>query len=144
MKKMSFSSPEMAEYAFYRAFEVADLETMMEVWENSEVIVCIHPLGPRLQGLVQVRESWRQIFGSGAQLQFRIGGIHSFTQGELAVRIVYENISVFNTGADEQPTQPVIATNIYRYSSAGWRMILHHASPGLTPASGERVPDRVH
>lgn len=138
-------TPEAAEYAFYSAFESADPDAMMAVWETSEAIVCIHPLGPPLQGCAQIRESWRQIFGSGTRLRFRLSGIRSVVQEGLAIRIVYEHITVL--GAEEQPAQPVIATNVYRRTPYGWRMILHHASPAPT-AMTEQPPDhqprRVH
>jgi ketosteroid isomerase-like protein len=143
MKAPSFPTPEAAEYAFYSALESADLNAMMAVWEASEAIVCIHPLGPRLQGTVQVRESWRRILRSGIRLRFRISGVHSLSQGDLVVRIVYENITVL--GAEEQPAQPLIATNIYRRTRAGWRMVLHHTSPGPAGDDEPASPlERVH
>jgi len=119
---------EAAEAAFYQALEAADLEAMMAVWEASQEIVCIHPMGPRLCGVRAVRESWARIFGSGTRLRFRLSEIHSLGSGELWTRVVFENITVVD--ADEQPAQPVIATNIYRRSERGWQMVLHHASPG--------------
>jgi len=129
---MSFPTPETAEFAFYAALETGDLDAMMAVWEGGEHIVCIHPMGPRLQGVAQLRESWRQIFSSGVKLRFHISGAHSVIQDDLAIRVVYEHITVL--GVEEQPAQPVIATNVYRRTVGGWRLILHHASPG--PASG--------
>ncbi len=143
MKKPFFTNPEAAEYAFYVAIEGADLEAMMTVWEPSETIVCIHPLGPRLQGPQQIRASWRQILNSGVRLRFRIEGVQGLMQGDLAVRIVYEHITVL--GTDEQPAQPVIATNIYRRTPVGWHIILHHASPGpAITVSHDSLPERLH
>lgn len=143
MKSPSFPTPEATESAFYNALERADLAAMMAVWEDSEAIVCIHPLGPRLQGTVQIRENWRRIFNSGVRLRFRISGVHRLMQGDWAIHIIYENITVL--GAEEQPAQPIIATNIYRRTPEGWRMVLHHASPGPAMDSRrERQPGRVH
>jgi ketosteroid isomerase-like protein len=33
---------------------------------SNDDIVCVHPQGPRLVGFEAVRESWIQIFASGA------------------------------------------------------------------------------
>lgn len=131
-----FATPESAEYAFYSAIEGIDLEAMMAVWEPSATIICIHPMGPRLQGTHQVRESWQRIFSSGVRLRFRIDGVHNMCQSDLAVRTVYEYITVL--GAEEQPVQPIIATNIYRYHARSWRMVVHHASPGPSMGASQR------
>ena len=125
----TYHDPEAAESAFYRAIEDADIETMMSVWDASDDIACIHPLGSRLNGIEQIRQSWRQMFASGTRLRFRISAVRTISDGSLlSVRLVHENITVL--GVDEQPTQPIIATNIYRKGLQGWRLILHHASPG--------------
>ncbi|HXZ95937.1 MAG TPA: nuclear transport factor 2 family protein, partial [Burkholderiales bacterium] len=60
MKTSIFPTPQDAEAAFYEAFESADLDAMMAVWAEDEEVVCVHPSGPRLTGIAQVRESWRQ------------------------------------------------------------------------------------
>jgi ketosteroid isomerase-like protein len=143
MTNPSFSSSFAAENAFYSAIEHVDLDAMMAVWEDSETVTCIHPLGPRLLGRSQIQRSWRQIFHSGTRLQFQLEGIHRVQHGDLAVHVVYENITVL--GNEEQPAQPIIATNIYHLTPQGWRMIVHHASPG--PAQGEskrRSSERLH
>ena len=132
--KPEHSSPEAAEQAFYEAFAQADLEAMMSVWDASDDIVCIHPLGPRLQGQAIIRQSWQQIFNAESALQFKISALHSIGGDDLAVRLVYEHVTVRN--ATEQPAQPIIATNIYRNGPRGWRMVLHHASPGPAQPSG--------
>ena len=31
----------------------------------------------------------------------------------------------------------VLATNAYQKTESGWRIILHHASPGFGPSAGE-------
>jgi ketosteroid isomerase-like protein len=49
--------------------------------------------------------------------------------GDLAMHVVHEQLAV--RGEDDQQP-PVVATNIYRQTPAGWRMILHHASPTPT------------
>ena len=138
MKTPTFLTPYAAETAFYEAFEKTDLGAMMAVWEANETIVCVHPLGPRLQGLIPVRESWRQIFTAGTRLRFHISDVHSLFEEHLAVHVVFENITVL--GAEEQPAQPIIATNIYRRHGESWHMIVHHASPGSAGSSQRSQP----
>ncbi len=144
MKLAHFATPEEAESAFYHALERADLDAMMAVWEDSEAVVCIHPMGPRLQGAVQIRDAWRRIFSSGSRLRFQVGGIRSLIQADLAIRLVYEHITVLDT--EEQPAQPIVATNIYRRTGSGWRMLLHHAFPGpaVPPGGRDRRLERMH
>jgi len=127
MTNPCFTTPSAAESAFYAAFEAANVDAMMLVWEDSELITCIHPLGAPLQGPAQLRASWQQIFAAGTRLHFRISTINTVAQNDLAIHVVYENITVVN--ATEQPRQPIIATNIYSRKPEGWRMISHHASP---------------
>lgn len=126
-----FATPADAEAAFYRAFEMADLDTMMAVWEAGDDCVCIHPMGPRLTGATQIRASWQQVFKAPTRLHFRLNHMHQFMTDTMAVHVLYEQITVI--GADEQP-QPLIATNIYRRTATGWLMVLHHASLGGEPA----------
>ena len=39
---------------------------------------------------------------------------------------VHENITV---AGEQRPRPPMVATNVYLRTAAGWRMIVHHASP---------------
>ena len=127
-----FHSSQEAETAFYAAFESADLEAMMKVWAEEPTIVCIHPMSARIEGWAAVRESWAQILsGSGDELQFKItNSIISESDG-LATHLVYENIT-FGPGMTERSI--VLATNVYRNTDSGWRMICHHGSPGRVGA----------
>jgi ketosteroid isomerase-like protein len=131
-----FPTAQDAENAFYEALEHADLEAMMSVWAEDEEIVCVHPTGPRLTGQDQVRESWRQIFagGTGARVQV---SLESLTSGVMfAVHSVLESFAV---EGEAQPA-PVVATNVYLRTPAGWRMLAHHASPAPQPARGQAQP----
>ena len=42
---------------------------------------------------------------------------------------------VIPVAGESQPRPPVIATNVYLRTAAGWRMIVHHASPAPGPAT---------
>jgi ketosteroid isomerase-like protein len=127
-----FPTAQDAENAFYEALERADLEAMMSVWAEDEEIVCVHPNGPRLTGQDQVRESWHQIFtgGTGARVQV---SLQALTTGVMfAVHSVLESLAL----EGEAQSAPVIATNVYLRTPAGWRMLAHHASPSPAQARG--------
>jgi ketosteroid isomerase-like protein len=120
-----FPAAQDAENAFYEALERADLEAMMSVWAEDEEIVCVHPSGPRLTGQDQVRESWRQIFSGAAGARIQVT-LQAQTSG-----IMFAVHSVLETFPVEGEAQPatVVATNVYLRTPAGWRILVHHASP---------------
>ena len=123
-----FPTAQDAENAFYEALGRADLEAMMAVWAEDDDIICVHPGGPRLAGLEQVREGWRRIFSGGpgprpdVSQQLVISGMMT------AVHSVQESFTLEDAQGNPMPV-PVIATNVYLRTAAGWRMIAHHASP---------------
>ena len=126
VKKTLFATPQDAEAAFYEAFMKHDLEAMMSVWSDDDEVYCIHPQGPRVTGVAQVRESWRRIFANGGTLRFQVRQQHVFQAMMVSVHSVYEQIAV---GDETQPRHCVLATNIYARTERGWRMMAHHASP---------------
>jgi uncharacterized protein (TIGR02246 family) len=126
VKKMLFATPQEAEAAFYEAFMKRDLEGMMAVWADDDEVYCIHPRGPRVTGVAQVRESWRQIFAGTQSVKFHVREQHLVQAMMVSVHSVYEQISV---GEDERARACMITTNIYMRTERGWRMIAHHASP---------------
>lgn len=134
MARPPYRSAEEAEEAFYDAFEAADIDDMMAVWADEDGIVCIHPNGPRLEGKAAVRRSWEEIFANSRGMRFSITQRETFADKELTVHVVYEHIRV---GREERNRSMVVATNAYRHTESGWRMVLHHASPC---PSGERAP----
>lgn len=127
-----FPTPQDAENAFYESLERGDFELMMAVWGEDEDIVCVHPAGPRIAGQEQVRDSWRRIFASGQRLRIQIAQQVTVSGMMVAVHSVHEVITV---AGESQPRPPVIATNVYLRTAAGWRMIVHHASPAPGPAT---------
>ena len=136
----TYTTPQDAEQAFYRAFELADLVEMMAVWAEEEDIVCVHPGGPRHSGLIEVRESWRQIFSQGPRLRFRLEGNRVFGGRMLSVHSVHEHVAV---AGDPRPANPVLSTNIYLLTDRGWRMLVHHASPLAPETAPQTTPPSV-
>ena len=126
MSTKIFPTAQDAENAFYEALERGDLEGMMAVWAEDEEIICVHPGGPRLSGPDEVRSSWARIFSAGAGPRVHITQQVAVTAMMIAVHSVHEN---FTIEGDARAQVPVIATNVYLRTAAGWRMIVHHASP---------------
>jgi len=136
-----------AEDAFYAAFSAARLDDMMRVWAQDADVVCIHPGGPRLSGIAEIRLSWSQIFTDSMPRAFTLRGRIVTGDEAHAIHILEENIRVPGTSF---VAPPVLATNVYRRQLDGWHMVLHHASvapAGLRLREGDTTPrtaDRPH
>ena len=141
MTNRIFPTAQDAENAFYEALERADLEGMMAVWAEDEEVICVHPTGPRLSGQDQVREGWAKIFAGGAGPQVHITQQVAITGMMIAVHSVHEN---FTVAGEARSQGPVVATNVYLRTAAGWRMIVHHAShaPAQTEATVREAPPK--
>jgi uncharacterized protein (TIGR02246 family) len=134
MSDKIFPTAQDAENAFYEALERSDLDAMMAVWSEDEEIVCVHPAGQRLAGQAQVREAWKQMFAAGEQLRVQVTQQVAATSMMVAVHSVQESITI---AGEPRARPPVIATNVYLRSAAGWRMVVHHASPAPAEAAAE-------
>ena len=133
MSEAKFESALEAEASFYGALEKSDLAGVMSAWADDESVVCIHPMGSALEGQAAVRDGWQVICDSGQSLSFNVTSVRYEETDDLAVHVVREEITM----AGEPPREALmLATNVYRRTDDGWRMILHHSSPG---ASGESV-----
>lgn len=127
-----------AENAFYEALERCDLELMMAVWAEDEEILCVHPGGPRFCGQEQVRDSWRQILASGERLRVQVARRTVIAGVMFALHSLHEVITV---AGEPRARPPVVVTNVYLRTAAGWRMIVHHASLAPASAGGEPAAD---
>ena len=134
MSARIFPTAQDAENAFYEALERCDLDAMMAVWSEDEEIVCVHPAGQRLAGQAAVREAWRQMFAGGPNMRVHIAQQVVIAGVMIEAHSVHENITV---AGEARPRPPMVATNVYLRTAAGWRMIVHHASP----APGEPVAE---
>jgi ketosteroid isomerase-like protein len=144
MSGRSFPTAQDAENAFYEALERCDLDGMMAVWAEDEEIVCVHPAGQRLSGQEEVRESWARLFAAGPRARLTVSNQVAISAMMLAVHSVHETFAV---EGDPRPSAPILATNVYLRTAAGWRMIVHHASPvpaqAEVPASQRKGPPKT-
>lgn len=121
---MGFATADEAEAAFYRAFSFCDLDAMREIWCMDTDVTCIHPLSVPLTGYEPIIRSWEQIFRSMGPTRILSEQLHRSNWNDAALHVVKEHFEVSGRGAS-----PVIATNAYRLTRDGWRMVLHHGSP---------------
>jgi ketosteroid isomerase-like protein len=137
MSEPSYATSEDAERAFYDAFQRAEVDEMMKVWSPEDSIICIHPMGARLEGREAVAQSWRQIFSGRASMRFELTEVSRILNGTLAVHCVYENI---DHGPQLDQRSRVMSTNVYRSTERGWHMLVHHASPAISMQTADKRP----
>jgi ketosteroid isomerase-like protein len=141
-KKPFFATPQDAEAAFYDALERADLDAMMSVWAEDEEIICVHPGGPRLSGFAQVQAAWRKLFSGGPHLRVKLSNQVILQGALISVHSAHEDILV---AGEQAPRQPVVATNVFLRGALGWRLLVHHASPGVGPPQAPpEIPKTLH
>lgn len=128
----SLETPEQTEAAFYDAISRADVEAVMALWADEEDIVCIHPGAPRLVGHASIRAAWESIFEQGG-VQIRPVQVHVTQNLMTSVHNIIEEV---HRTVSRQQDIHILATNVYMKTSAGWRLVSHHASvvPGEAPA----------
>jgi ketosteroid isomerase-like protein len=137
------ASPDDTEQQFYEALQQADLERLMAVWADEDDICCVHPGGPRIVGLGAIRSAFATIFTQGAVTVHR-EHVRRLHNGDSAIHQVLERVQV--SGADGPQSAWVIATNVYLKTALGWRMVVHHASPGSAHEAQDlgEAPSTLH
>ena len=116
-----------ANAAFYRALEGLDLEAMERLWLHDGWVRCIHPGRDAIVGWPAVRESFEKIFSNEGWMRVTPTAIDVMVVGEIGVVACVENLTAKSDG--DLGVQAAQATNIFRNTGAGWRMMHHHASP---------------
>jgi ketosteroid isomerase-like protein len=140
--KPPLESPDDIEAQFYEALQRADIDRVMAVWSDDDEIVCLHPGGGRYLGTAAIRASFETIFANGAvhAVPEHVRRLHTHA---CAVHSVLERVQ-----AGPDPASPVayaLATNVYLKTAMGWRMVVHHASPGLAgEQDASEAPSTIH
>jgi ketosteroid isomerase-like protein len=132
------ASADDVEAQFYEALVHADLERLMAVWSDDDEAVCVHPGGPRVSGHAEVRASFEAIFANGA-VPVRLHAVRRVESGGCSIHHVIERVEV--PTAEGPRSAWVLATNVYWKTALGWRLVLHHASPGTTTEPATPGPE---
>jgi ketosteroid isomerase-like protein len=125
-KPVLFASAAECEQAYYEALDTADFDAVADLWLDDDDVCCVHPGGPRLLGYAAVKASWRAILSAGA-VHVRATLRKAVETPTLTLHNVVEEV-VIDEGRGPTVVH-VIATNAYVKTPAGWKMVLHHASP---------------
>lgn len=115
------------EATFYEALQTADIEKLMGCWADEDDICCVHPGGPRVMGAAAIRASFDAMFANGSILA-RPSHVRKVITLTSIFHSVLERIEI---ATDAGPREAyVVATNVYHKTAQGWRLVVHHASPG--------------
>ena len=137
------SSPDDIEAQFYEAMQQGDIDKLMAVWSDDEEVACVHPGGPRLVGAGAIRASFDAIFANGS-IDVHPEKVRRLHTHASAIHHVVERVRV--VGEQGVQTAYAIVTNAYLKTAQGWRMVLHHASPGMAREVQEiaEAPSTLH
>ncbi len=130
------SSVDDAEAAFYEAMQQADVDRMMTVWADDEEIACVHPGGLRMVGSAAIRAGFEAVFSHGP-VQVTVVNVRRVEGAGISVHHVLEKVQAVTSEGFQ--TAYVLASNVYLHGAQGWRMVLHHASPGQRDDMQEMV-----
>jgi ketosteroid isomerase-like protein len=128
-------TPDEVEAAFYEALQSADIEKLMACWADEDDIVCVHPGGPRVVGAGAIRAAFDAIFGHEGSIHVQAESIRRIDTLTGAVHSVLERIDVMTSQGPAHAY--VLATNVFHKTPQGWRMVVHHASPGTQDEAQE-------
>ncbi|WP_405999331.1 nuclear transport factor 2 family protein [Streptomyces sp. NBC_00829] len=141
MSRTDVELVEEANTTFYETMERGDFEELSTLWLD-EGISCIHPGWPVLTGRGEVMRSYALIMANTEYIQFFLTDVKVSLSGDTALVTCTENIlsgGPAEEGGELGPLvgQLVVATNVFRRTSDGWKIWSHHGSPVLTESDEE-------
>ena len=136
--------PDDVEAQFYDALSNGDLARLMACWADEDDIVCVHPGGPRLVGMAQIRAAYEALFARGAR-PVRYEDVRRVDTLASSVHSVIEKVTLALPDGNGEAVS--VATNVFLKTAQGWRLVAHHASPGAlgeaAAAAGREAPSPV-
>ena len=133
------ASASEVEAAFYDALQNAHLERLMACWAEDEEIICTLPGGPRLVGAGAIRAVFERMFSHSA-IRAWPQHVHTIDSMTASVHSVIERVEIMLPQGPRQSW--VAATNVYLKTVHGWRLVLHHASPGAQQPPDVQEPGK--
>ena len=115
-----------ANATFYRALESFDIDALDRLWVHDGWVRCVHPGRDALVGWPAVRASFQAMFAVPGWIRVTPTAIDVMVFGEMGVIACVESITAKNE--DDVGVTAAQATNIFRLTDLGWRMMHHHAS----------------
>lgn len=112
---------------FYHALESLDHEAMDTIWTHDHGVACVHPGWDIVVGWEGVRRTFEQIFASTTWMRVTATATRIDIIGDMALVSCAENIT--SKSGEDVNLAVAQATNIFRRTPVGWKMIHHHASP---------------
>ena len=137
-KATLMASADDVEAQFYEALASGDIDRLMALWSDDDEVACVHPGGPRIVGHAAVRASFEAIFANGA-IPVRPQKVQRVESGGASVHHVLERVDI--ASAEGAQTAWVLATNVFFKTALGWRLVLHHGSPGSLREPQEAAAD---
>ncbi|MER8045674.1 nuclear transport factor 2 family protein [Streptomyces sp. NPDC094032] len=139
---------EAANTAFYEAMEQGDFDGVTDLWldDGATPISCVHPGWPVLSGRGEVLRSYALIMANTDYIQFFLTDVEVSLAGDVAVVTCTENILSGGPAEDGASLGPlvgqlVVATNVFRRTSEGWKVWSHHGSPVIPESDGNDADD---
>ncbi|GGL06460.1 nuclear transport factor 2 family protein [Streptomyces flaveus] len=157
--------------AFYEAMERGDFEELSTLWlapmdidgaehttdtdpedpdetaDQGAEVSCVHPGWPVLTGRGEVLRSYALIMANTEYIQFFLTDVHVSVISDTALVTCTENILSGGPSPEDSDElgplvgQLVVATNVFRRTSDGWKLWSHHASPVLAESGEEETDD---
>jgi len=137
VKSVLHATADDAEQLFYEALQAGDLDRLMAVWAEEDDVSCVSPGGPRLVGRGAIRSAFESMFSGGKHVSAFPERVRRLHTEDSAIHMVLERVE-FSTSGGPVKSAWVIATNVYLRTPMGWRLALHHASPG-TPGDVQEL-----
>ncbi|MEU8758482.1 nuclear transport factor 2 family protein [Streptomyces sp. NPDC048659] len=139
---------EAANTAFYEALEQGDFDGITDLWldDGATPISCVHPGWPVLSGRGEVLRSYALIMANTDYIQFFLTDVEVALTPDVAVVTCTENILSGGPAEDGASLGPlvgqlVVATNVFRRTSEGWKVWSHHGSPVIPESDGDGPED---
>ncbi len=108
-----------ANEAFYQAFSARDADALIELWDDQEECMCVHPGWNALFGVDAIIHSFESIFSGPAPPQIICHVANSTIMDGSGIVVCYEEIGA----------QVLVATNVFKQRGSKWLLVLHHAGP---------------
>ncbi len=120
------STFELANGAFYDAYESREIKRMEEVWLREPHITCAHPGWPVLAGWGPIMTSWEQIFERTFAMRIHLTEVRTYATDGLAWLLATERRE--SRHAEGKTTAIVVTTNVFERRGSIWYVVHHHGS----------------